>query len=142
MAFLPIFISQELLFLFSKQLYTMLNVTDCDPGQTNLWFNSRVVKLRSKSCKNNWTFSSVKTKILRAKYYCLEIFLFWKYKNVVLDGFCCVTCMEIMILGSKCTLFPYKQHCQNYPTQYFYIFKTKIFLADNTLKVRTSSILV
>ena len=28
--------SQQLLFLFSKHLDTMSNVTDCDPGQTDL----------------------------------------------------------------------------------------------------------
>ena len=34
MAFLQIFVSQQLLFLFSKHLDTMFNVTDCAPGQT------------------------------------------------------------------------------------------------------------
>ena len=37
MAFLQIFVSQQLLFLFSKRLDTMANVMDCDPGQTDLW---------------------------------------------------------------------------------------------------------
>ena len=36
MAFLQIFVSQQLLFLFSKHLDTMLNVTDCGTGQTDL----------------------------------------------------------------------------------------------------------
>ena len=29
---------QPLLFLFSKHLNTMSNVTDCDSGQTDLWY--------------------------------------------------------------------------------------------------------
>ena len=37
-AFLQIFISPKLLFLFLKLLDKMSNVTNCDPGQTNLWF--------------------------------------------------------------------------------------------------------
>ena len=37
MAFLQTFVSEQLLFLFSKHLDTMSNVTDCDYGQTNLW---------------------------------------------------------------------------------------------------------
>ena len=39
MASLQIFVSQPLLLLFSKHLDTMLNVTDCDPDQTDLCFN-------------------------------------------------------------------------------------------------------
>ena len=35
-AFLQKFVSQQLLFLFSKHLDTMSNVMDCDPGQTDL----------------------------------------------------------------------------------------------------------
>ena len=38
MAFLQIFVSQQLFFSFSKHLYTMSNVTDCDPSQTNLCY--------------------------------------------------------------------------------------------------------
>ena len=38
MAFLQIFFSQQLLFLFSKHLDTMLNVTDCWTGRTDFWF--------------------------------------------------------------------------------------------------------
>ena len=37
MAFLKRFVSQQLLFLFSKHLDTMLNVTDCGIGRTDLW---------------------------------------------------------------------------------------------------------
>ena len=40
MAFLQSFVSQQLLFLFSKHLDTMSNVTDCVSGQTDLWSNS------------------------------------------------------------------------------------------------------
>ena len=36
-AFLQIFVSQQLLFLFSKHLDTMLNVTNCVSSQTDLW---------------------------------------------------------------------------------------------------------
>ena len=36
MAFLQIFVSQQLLFLFSKHLDTMSNVTDCGAGRTDL----------------------------------------------------------------------------------------------------------
>ena len=36
MAFLQIIVSQQLLFLFSKHLDTMLNVTDCGTGRTDL----------------------------------------------------------------------------------------------------------
>ena len=36
MAFLQSFVSQQLLFLFSKHLDTMLNVTDCGTGRTDL----------------------------------------------------------------------------------------------------------
>ena len=36
MAFLQIFISQQLLFLFSKHLDTMLDVMDCGTGRTDL----------------------------------------------------------------------------------------------------------
>ena len=36
MAFLKIFVSQELLFLLSKHLDTTLNVTDCGTGRTDL----------------------------------------------------------------------------------------------------------
>ena len=36
MAFLHIFVSQQLLFLFSKHLDTMSNVTDCVSSQTDL----------------------------------------------------------------------------------------------------------
>ena len=36
MTFLQIFVSQQLLFLFSKHLDTMSNVTDCGTGQTDL----------------------------------------------------------------------------------------------------------
>ena len=36
MAFLQIFVSQQLLFLFSKHLDTMLNVTNCVSSQTDL----------------------------------------------------------------------------------------------------------
>ena len=35
-ALLQIFVSQQLLFLFSKHLDTMSKVTDCVPGQTDL----------------------------------------------------------------------------------------------------------
>ena len=34
--FFQIFVSQQLLFSFSKHLDTMSNVTDCDPVQTDL----------------------------------------------------------------------------------------------------------
>ena len=36
MAFLQIFVAQQLFFLFSNHLDTMLNVTDCAPGQTDI----------------------------------------------------------------------------------------------------------
>ena len=36
MAFLQIFVSQQLLFLFSKNLDKMSNVTDCGISQTDL----------------------------------------------------------------------------------------------------------
>ena len=36
-AFLQKFVSQQLLFLFSKHLDTMSNVTDCGTGRTDLW---------------------------------------------------------------------------------------------------------
>ena len=38
MAFLQNFVPQQLLFLFSKHLDTMSNLTDCGTGQTDLWF--------------------------------------------------------------------------------------------------------
>ena len=37
MAFLKNIVSQQLFFLFSKHLDTMLNVTDCGTGRTDLW---------------------------------------------------------------------------------------------------------
>ena len=37
MAFLQSFVSQQLLFLFSKHLDIMSNVTDCGTGRTGLW---------------------------------------------------------------------------------------------------------
>jgi len=43
--FLLIFVSQKLLFLFSKFLDTMLYVMDCDPGQTNLGLGCGLVEL-------------------------------------------------------------------------------------------------
>ena len=45
MAFLQIFVSQQLLFLFSKHLDTMLNVTDCGPGRTDLCSNCSLLKI-------------------------------------------------------------------------------------------------
>ena len=42
MAFLHIFVSQQLLFLFSKHLVTLSNVEDCEYGQTNLWYKSKM----------------------------------------------------------------------------------------------------
>ena len=41
MAFLKIFVTQQLLFLFSKHLDTMWNVTDCVSGQTDLCCEAR-----------------------------------------------------------------------------------------------------
>ena len=53
-AFLQIFVWQQLLFLFSKRLNTMSNVTDCDPGQTNLWFScSKFPYLEDKRAGNS-----------------------------------------------------------------------------------------
>ena len=40
MAYFQIFVSQQLLFLFSKYLDTMLNVTDCGTSRTYLWSQS------------------------------------------------------------------------------------------------------
>ena len=37
MAFLQTFVSQQLLFLFSKHLDTMSNVKNCVSSQTDLW---------------------------------------------------------------------------------------------------------
>ena len=42
MVFFLSFVSQQLLFLFSKHLNTMLNVTNCGTGRTDLWFEVRV----------------------------------------------------------------------------------------------------
>ena len=44
MAFLQIFVSQQLLFLFSKHLDTMSNVTDCVSSQTDLCLKDFVWK--------------------------------------------------------------------------------------------------
>ena len=44
MAFLKLFVSQKLFYLFSKHLDTMLNATDCGTGRTDL-----CTKLASKS---------------------------------------------------------------------------------------------
>ena len=40
---MQIFVSQQLLFLFSKCVDTMSNATDCDPGQTNLWVDFIII---------------------------------------------------------------------------------------------------
>ena len=54
MAFLQIFVSQQLLFLFSKHLDTMSNVTDCDYGQTNLCAKAKA-KAEARKVGDPWT---------------------------------------------------------------------------------------
>ena len=52
MAFLQIFVSQQLLFLFSKRLITLSNVMDCDSGQTNLWISRKwTLSRENANCK-------------------------------------------------------------------------------------------
>ena len=64
MAFLQIFVSQQLLFLFSKHLDTMSNVTDCGTGRTDLWmysifFSAHILMFLRVTCFYNMPFDLV-----------------------------------------------------------------------------------
>ena len=56
MTFLQIFVSQQLLFLFSKHLDTMSNVTNCGTSRTDLWF-SFVMEVSIIKKPKIWVFS-------------------------------------------------------------------------------------
>ena len=54
MAFLQSFVSQQLLFLFSKHLDTMSNATDCGTGLTDLCNKWKVFELRHLKQRSVW----------------------------------------------------------------------------------------